>query len=348
MADRRGAGQARAVGLQRDPEQRRRRSPPASTAPQGVLESQHAAGGLPTFNYNAGQFEDYEAICGATMTETILKERDTCYCLRRPLQAGGRDRVGGPTTSTRATAARSTRPRPPSARTAASTICTPSRSPTRSATSTASTPSAPAPRSPGPWSASQNGVLSEAEIGFPAAVRRRGGHGPAARDDRRPRGHRRRARRTGRAGRGPAGQGPRPPDHRQGRRGAGPHAAGQALARRSSTRSTRSARTTSRPSTTPTIEEGAADLYMERLALLGFTETLPYDSLGRGEGALRAARRSSSTRSWTPPTCASSCGARPGRCSGRRRRSTLVRAVTGWDGLRHRRAAWRSASAGST
>ena len=46
---------------------------------EGILESQHAAGGLPTFNYGAGQFDGYEAISGETMTATILKERDTCY-----------------------------------------------------------------------------------------------------------------------------------------------------------------------------------------------------------------------------------------------------------------------------
>ncbi len=46
---------------------------------QGVLEGQHANGGLPTFNYSAGQFDGYEAIGGPTMTATILKNRDTCY-----------------------------------------------------------------------------------------------------------------------------------------------------------------------------------------------------------------------------------------------------------------------------
>jgi aldehyde:ferredoxin oxidoreductase len=46
---------------------------------EGVLEFQHAIGSLPTFNYDAGQFDGYEAISGQTMTATILKERDTCY-----------------------------------------------------------------------------------------------------------------------------------------------------------------------------------------------------------------------------------------------------------------------------
>lgn len=46
---------------------------------EGILEYQHAIGSLPTFNYNAGQFDGNEAISGQTMTATILKERETCY-----------------------------------------------------------------------------------------------------------------------------------------------------------------------------------------------------------------------------------------------------------------------------
>jgi aldehyde:ferredoxin oxidoreductase len=46
---------------------------------EGVLEYQHAIGSLPTFNYSAGQFDGYERISGQAMTATILKERDTCY-----------------------------------------------------------------------------------------------------------------------------------------------------------------------------------------------------------------------------------------------------------------------------
>ncbi|MBI3762836.1 MAG: aldehyde ferredoxin oxidoreductase family protein [Chloroflexi bacterium] len=45
----------------------------------GVVSFQNATGTLPTRNYNEGQFEDFEPICGEVMTETILKERDTCY-----------------------------------------------------------------------------------------------------------------------------------------------------------------------------------------------------------------------------------------------------------------------------
>ena len=45
----------------------------------GDVAGQHAGGGLPTRNFNEGQFEGYETIAGELMTETILKERDTCY-----------------------------------------------------------------------------------------------------------------------------------------------------------------------------------------------------------------------------------------------------------------------------
>jgi len=44
-----------------------------------VLAFQHEAGGLPTRNWSSGVFEGHEAIAGETMTDTILKERDTCY-----------------------------------------------------------------------------------------------------------------------------------------------------------------------------------------------------------------------------------------------------------------------------
>ncbi len=45
----------------------------------GVLSYQHATGGLPTFNWDAGQFEEFDPISGEVMTDTILTEQDTCY-----------------------------------------------------------------------------------------------------------------------------------------------------------------------------------------------------------------------------------------------------------------------------
>jgi aldehyde:ferredoxin oxidoreductase len=44
-----------------------------------VVMFNNAIGCLPTRNYNEGQFEHAEDISGERMTETILKERDTCY-----------------------------------------------------------------------------------------------------------------------------------------------------------------------------------------------------------------------------------------------------------------------------
>lgn len=44
-----------------------------------VVVSQHNSGTLPTRNYNEGQFEDNELISGERLSDTYLKERDTCY-----------------------------------------------------------------------------------------------------------------------------------------------------------------------------------------------------------------------------------------------------------------------------
>jgi len=45
----------------------------------GVTSRQHADGGLPTYNFNAGQFAASDSISGETMTDTILTGRETCY-----------------------------------------------------------------------------------------------------------------------------------------------------------------------------------------------------------------------------------------------------------------------------
>ncbi|MBL7161797.1 MAG: aldehyde ferredoxin oxidoreductase family protein [Anaerolineales bacterium] len=44
-----------------------------------VTSWQDETGGLPTRNWTSGTFEGAEAIDGKTMSDTILKERDTCY-----------------------------------------------------------------------------------------------------------------------------------------------------------------------------------------------------------------------------------------------------------------------------
>ncbi|MER3467578.1 MAG: aldehyde:ferredoxin oxidoreductase, partial [Thermoflexus sp.] len=78
----------------------------------GVLAAQNAAGGQPTRNYTSGFFEGADAITGERMAETILKDRDTCYaCVvrcKRVVEAewNGRrvdPRYGGPEYETIAT-----------------------------------------------------------------------------------------------------------------------------------------------------------------------------------------------------------------------------------------------------
>ncbi|HVN53482.1 MAG TPA: aldehyde ferredoxin oxidoreductase family protein [Anaerolineaceae bacterium] len=44
-----------------------------------VVAFQNSIGSFPTFNYNQGQFDEFQALCGDRMTESILKARDTCY-----------------------------------------------------------------------------------------------------------------------------------------------------------------------------------------------------------------------------------------------------------------------------
>jgi len=45
----------------------------------GGINGLQAIGSLPTRNWSSGVFEGWEKIWGQTMTDTILKERDTCY-----------------------------------------------------------------------------------------------------------------------------------------------------------------------------------------------------------------------------------------------------------------------------
>jgi aldehyde:ferredoxin oxidoreductase len=44
-----------------------------------IVGYQNEDGGLPTRNWSSGTFEGWKALDGKTMSETILKERDTCY-----------------------------------------------------------------------------------------------------------------------------------------------------------------------------------------------------------------------------------------------------------------------------
>jgi aldehyde:ferredoxin oxidoreductase len=78
----------------------------------GVVSFQHSIGSLPTFNYNAGQFAAFEEISGERMSDTILKDNDTCYACtvrcKRVVETewGGHSvepRCGGPEYETLAT-----------------------------------------------------------------------------------------------------------------------------------------------------------------------------------------------------------------------------------------------------
>jgi aldehyde:ferredoxin oxidoreductase len=77
-----------------------------------VVSFQHFSGTLPTFNYGAGQFEHFERLQGETMADTILTGNDTCYACtvrcKRVVEAewAGRPiekRFGGPEYETIAT-----------------------------------------------------------------------------------------------------------------------------------------------------------------------------------------------------------------------------------------------------
>ncbi|NLG50583.1 MAG: aldehyde ferredoxin oxidoreductase family protein [Chloroflexi bacterium] len=77
----------------------------------GGINGLQATGALPTRNWSSGVFEGWQKIWGQTMTETILKERDTCYgCVvrcKRVVETTGPfatdPRYGGPEYETIAT-----------------------------------------------------------------------------------------------------------------------------------------------------------------------------------------------------------------------------------------------------
>ncbi len=134
-----------------------------------VVAYQNATGTLPTFNYNAGQFEHFKLIAGETMTETILKERDTCYactvhCKRvvetewngRAVEA----RYGGPEYETLATLGSYCGVSNLAAIAYANQVCNEYGLDTIGTGATVA------------WAMEcfENGVLSEGEIGFPAPM----------------------------------------------------------------------------------------------------------------------------------------------------------------------------------
>jgi aldehyde:ferredoxin oxidoreductase len=245
---------------------------------ESVLESQHAGGGLPTFNYNAGQFDGYEAISGETMTATILTARETCYsCAVRCKRAvetewGGRavtPRHGGPEYETASVFGSYCGVDDLPAISLANQICNDAGLDTIGTGATVA------------WAMEcyGSGLLSEAEIGFPAPfgsatamvrltdmIAAREGIGDVLAN-----GSRRAADLLGRGHEHLITvKGAEAPAHMpQVKRSLGViYAVNPFGADHQSSEHD------------PMIEEGASDLYMERLALLGFPEPLPFDSLG--------------------------------------------------------------------
>jgi aldehyde:ferredoxin oxidoreductase len=133
-----------------------------------VVSFQHFMGSLPTFNYNAGQFEHFEKLQGETMADTILKANDTCYacavrCKRvvegewagRPVER----RYGGPEYETIATFGSYCGVKELEAVALANQICNDQGLDTIGTGATAA------------WAMEcfEKGLLTEREIGFPAA-----------------------------------------------------------------------------------------------------------------------------------------------------------------------------------
>ena len=244
----------------------------------GVLSFQHSFGTLPTRNYNEGQFEGFEPISGEVMTETILKERDTCYACtvtcKRVVEAEWRGRAverryGGPEYETLGTFGSYCGVQDLAAVAYANQLCNAYGLDTIGAGATIA------------WAMEcfENGVLTEAEIGFPlkfgdaAAMLRalevlaeRQGFGDVLALGSRAA--------AAKLGKGQAYlitvKGAEAPAHMpQAKRSLGLIYAVNAFGadHQSSEHD-------------PMIEEGAADLYMNRLKLLGFEQTQAPRSLG--------------------------------------------------------------------
>lgn len=244
----------------------------------GVLSYQNAIGCLPTFNYEAGQFDHFEEIMGETMTGTILKKRDTCYACavhcKRVVETEWQGhkvepRYGGPEYETCSTLGSYCGVRSLPAVAYANQLCNAYGLDTIGTGATVA------------WAMEcfEKGILTEAEIGFPApfgsdeamvrlveAIARREGIGDVLAE-----GSRRAARQLGK------GQellitakGSEAPAHN-------PHAK-RSLGLIYAVHPFGADHQSSEHD--PMIEDGAAQLYMDRLSLLGFDHTLPQYSLG--------------------------------------------------------------------
>lgn len=244
----------------------------------GVLSYQNAIGCLPTFNYEAGQFDHFEEIMGETMTGTILKKRDTCYACavhcKRVVETEWQGhkvepRYGGPEYETCSTLGSYCGVRSLPAVAYANQLCNAYGLDTIGTGATVA------------WAMEcfEKGILTEAEIGFPApfgsdeamvrlveAIARREGIGDVLAE-----GSQRAARQLGK------GQellitakGSEAPAHN-------PHAK-RSLGLIYAVHPFGADHQSSEHD--PMIEDGAAQLYMDRLSLLGFDHTLPQYSLG--------------------------------------------------------------------
>lgn len=293
----------------------------------GVLSFQHSTGTLPTLNYTAGQFEYFEDICGETMTDTILKERDTCYACavhcKRVVETEWQGhaverRYGGPEYETLATLGSYCGVRDLAAIAYANQLCNAYGLDTIGTGATIA------------WAMEcfERGLLSEAEIGLPAPfgdaeamvslvtmIAKREGLGDVLANGSR--------RAADLLGRGHAllvtCKGAEPPAHMpQAKRSLGLIYAVNAFGadHQSSEHD-------------PAIEEGAADEYLARLALLGFDHTVPPFSLGpeKVRYALKGQQFYSFLDSlalcqfvWGPAWC----------LYGPQEALELVQAVTGW------------------
>jgi aldehyde:ferredoxin oxidoreductase len=244
----------------------------------GILEGQHAAGGLPTFNYGAGQFDHNEAISGQTMTATILTDRDTCYACavhcKRVVETAWRGRPveprhGGPEYETTAVFGSYCGVADLSAIALANKICNDHGLDTIGTGATVA------------WAMDcfEHGLLTEAEIGFPApfgdaAAMVRLTEMLAAREgfgDVLANGSRRAADLLGKGHELLITvKGAEAPAHMpQAKRSLGVIYAVNPFGADHQSHEHDGA-----------IEEGAGDLSMERLKPLGFDQRLPYDSLG--------------------------------------------------------------------
>ncbi len=243
----------------------------------GVVAFQHTIGSLPTFNYAQGQFEAFEAISGERMSDTILKDNDTCYacsvrCKRVvETQFGDRPvarRHGGPEYETIATFGSYCGVGDLDAIALANQLCNEYGLDTIGTGATVA------------WAMEcfAQGILSEQEIGFPAAfgdasamirltemLARREGFGDTLAE-----GSRRAAQRLGKGHELLiTAKGAEAPAHMpQAKRSLGliyavnPFGADHQSSEHD-----------------PMIEDGAGELYMKRLARLGFDHTLPQNSL---------------------------------------------------------------------